>query len=239
MGNSKIRRMCMDGMLVGIFVVLAKLTIPAGPVRIAFSGLATVFATCYFGLADGLIVALLGETIIQLTSSYGIGPTTPLWLWSPSFRALVLGLIDLPFRRKGKHLDEHYVYYGLASILAGLMVTLANAGTEYLDALIIGYPFAVTLPILGMRVVSSLASCAAVAVLSLPLIRAIRKSQGDPLLRAFASKNALKQYLDGDAKEDERGDESGPGAQPLGQEFGEEHREEAQGERHDADEPKE
>ena len=205
MGNSRIRRMCMDGMLVGIFVVLAKLTIKAGPIHIAFSGLTGVFATCYFGMADGLIVALLGETIIQLTSSYGIGPTTPLWLWSPSFRALILGLFDLPFRKKGDHIDTHLVFYGIASLIAGLFVTLVNAGVEFLDAWIIGYSFAVTLPILGLRIVSSIVSCAAVAILSIPLLRTIRSTQGDPLKMASRQK-ALEKDLDGDAHEDGRGE---------------------------------
>ena len=197
--------MCMDGMLVGIFVVLAKLTIKAGPIHIAFSGLTVVFATCYFGMADGLIVALLGETIIQLTSSYGIGPTTPLWLWSPSFRALILGLFDLPFRKKGDHIDLHLVFYGIASLIAGLFVTLVNAGVEFLDAWIIGYSFAVTLPILGLRIVSSIVSCAAVAILSIPLLRTIRSTQGDPLKMASRQK-ALEKDLDGDAHEDGRGE---------------------------------
>ena len=205
MGNSRIRRMCMDGMLVGIFVVLAKLTIKAGPIHIAFSGLTVVFATCYFGMADGLIVALLGETIIQLTSSYGIGPTTPLWLWSPSFRALILGLFDLPFRKKGDHIDTHLVFYGIASLIAGLFVTLVNAGVEFLDAWIIGYSFTVTLPILGLRIVSSIVSCAAVAILSIPLLRTIRSTQGDPLKMASRQK-ALEKDLDGDAHEDGRGE---------------------------------
>ena len=195
----------MDGMLVGIFVVLAKLTIKAGPIHIAFSGLTVVFATCYFGMADGLIVALLGETIIQLTSSYGIGPTTPLWLWSPSFRALILGLFDLPFRKKGDHIDTHLVFYGIASLIAGLFVTLVNAGVEFLDAWIIGYSFAVTLPILGLRIVSSIVSCAAVAILSIPLLRTIRSTQGDPLKMASRQK-ALEKDLDGDAHEDGRGE---------------------------------
>lgn len=205
MGNSRIRRMCMDGMLVGIFVVLAKLTIKAGPIHIAFSGLTVVFATCYFGMADGLIVALLGETIIQLTSSYGIGPTTPLWLWSPSFRALILGLFDLPFRKKRDHIDLHIVFYAIASVIAGLFVTLVNAGVEFLDAWIIGYSFAVTLPILGLRIVSSIVSCAAVAILSIPLLRTIRSTQGDPLKMASRQK-ALEKDLDGDAHEDGRGE---------------------------------
>ena len=197
--------MCMDGMLVGIFVVLAKLTIKAGPIHIAFSGLTVVFATCYFGMADGLIVALLGETIIQLTSSYGIGPTTPLWLWSPSFRALILGLFDLPFRKKGDHIDTHLVFYGIASLIAGLFVTLVNAGVEFLDAWIIGYSFAVTLPILGLRIVSSIVSCAAVAILSIPLLRTIRSTQGDPL-KMVSRQKALEKDLDGDAHEDGRGE---------------------------------
>lgn len=232
--------MCMDGMLIGIFVVLAKLTIKAGPIRIAFSGLATVFATCYFGLGDGLIVAILGETIIQLTSSYGIGPTTPLWLWSPSFRALALGLIDLPFRKKGKHLDENILFYSLASILAGAIVTLANAGTEWLDALIIGYDPAVTWAILGVRMVSSVVSCALVAFLSIPLIRAIRKSQGDPLLQKLAlAQKSFEKDLQTDGKEDDASDKACPGLEETRQVFGKEDAQETKDERHDPNNPKE
>ena len=80
-----------------------------------------------------------------------------------------------------------------------------NAGVEFLDAWIIGYSFAVTLPILGLRIVSSIVSCAAVAILSIPLLRTIRSTQGDPLKMASRQK-ALEKDLDGDAHEDGRGE---------------------------------
>ena len=175
MGNSKVRRMCIDGMLVGIFFVLAKLTIKAEPIHIAFSGLAVIFATCYFGLGDGLIVALLGEFLIQMTSSYGIGPTTPLWVLPAAFRALIGGLFALPFRKKGENLDQHYVWYFIANLLAALFVTAANAGVQTLDALILGYSWAATIPLLAMRALSGLVSATVISIINIPLLRAIRK----------------------------------------------------------------
>ena len=179
MGNAKIRRMCIDGMLVAVFIVLAKFTIKVPPLHISFAGLAVVFATCYFGLKDGLIVAFLGEVVIQMTSSYGIGPTTPLWFWSPCFRALVIGLFDIIYRKKGDHIDSHPLVFGIASALAALVVTLVNAGVEVLDGLIIGYDPKVTLVLVGTRILSSFVTSIAITVLAIPLLRAIRKAHGE------------------------------------------------------------
>ena len=182
MGNSKIRRMCIDGMLIAVFIVLAKFTIKVPPLHISFASIAVVFATCYFGLADGFIVAFLGEVVIQMTSSYGIGPTTPLWFWSPAFRAIVIGLFDLPFRKKQDHIDLHPVVFGLVSFLAAITVTLTNAGVEVLDGLIIGYDPKVTLILVFGRILSSLVTSLVITLLSMPLLRAIRKAHGESRL---------------------------------------------------------
>ena len=182
MGNSKIRRMCIDGMLIAVFIVLAKFTIKVPPLHISFASIAVVFATCYFGLADGFIVAFLGEVVIQMTSSYGIGPTTPLWFWSPAFRAIVIGLFDLPFRKKQDHIDLHSVVFGLVSFLAAITVTLTNAGVEVLDGLIIGYDPKVTLILVFGRILSSLVTSLVITLLSMPLLRAIRKAHGESRL---------------------------------------------------------
>ena len=180
MGNSKIRRITMDGMMIAIFVVLAKFTIKAGPIHIAFSGLSVVFASIYFGLPDGLIVALLGETIIQLTSSYGITPTTPLWILPPAFRALSCGLFALPFRRKGEPLEKHLVFYTLAILIGAILVTLANAGVEWIDGKVMGYNPKLTYILILTRAGVGLVSATLVGLLCYPLLRAVRKFEPAP-----------------------------------------------------------
>ncbi len=175
MGNSKIRRITMDAMMVAIFVVLAKFTIKAGPIHIAFSGLSVVFASIYFGLPDGLIVALLGETVIQLTSSYGITPTTPLWILPPAFRALSAGLFALPFRKKGEALEQHIIFYILANLIGAILVTLSNAGVEWIDGQVMGYNPKLTYILILTRAGVGLVSATLVGLLCYPLLRAVRK----------------------------------------------------------------
>lgn len=171
--DSIIRRMCVDGMLVGLFVVLTLVNIKIGPmVRISFGSLPVVFASLLFGPLDGFIVACIGEFVCQVVN-YGFSLTTVLWVLVPGVRALFIGFISYLFKRKGRALEKHLVWYFATLIVASLLVTLANTGVSFLDAYLYEYPFTFVWLTNGIRALISLATAVVIGLICIPLVKAI------------------------------------------------------------------
>ena len=171
--DSLIRRMCADGMLVGLFVVLTLVNIKIGPmVRISFGSLPVVFSTLLFGPADGFIVAVLGEFICQ-TINYGFTLTTPLWVLVPGIRAIVIGLVSMLFKKKGIALERHPIPYFITLIFASLCVTCLNTLVSFLDALIFDYSFKIVWVTTLIRLGISLATAVAIGIVCVPLTKSI------------------------------------------------------------------
>ena len=172
-----IRRITGDGIMLAIYIVLATLTVKVTPnLQITFSGLAIIITCVVYGFADGLIVALLGSFVGQLTSTYGLTITTPIWMIPPVLRALVFGLSYELFLKKGIKLEDKRLLFFTFAILAGLVVTAANTGAIFLDAKIMEYPTSLALLEGIFRFVSSILSSIFIAFLSLPIIYALRNA---------------------------------------------------------------
>ena len=175
--NRTVLRICGDGMLLAIYIVLSLLTIRITPnFQITFTGLAVIIACVLYGMPDALLIAFLGAFIAQLRSSYGLTITTPIWIIPPMLRALVFGLpYDLLLKRNFK-LEDHKVLFIVIAIIAGLVTTGANTAAIYLDAKIIGYPVSMAFIESIFRFVSSIASSIAIAVISLPIVYALKSA---------------------------------------------------------------
>jgi ECF transporter S component (folate family) len=171
--DSLIRRMCADGMLTGLFVVLTLVNIKLGPmVRISFGSLPVVFASLLLGPLDGFLVALLGEFICQ-TVNYGFSLTTPLWVLVPGIRALVIGFVSSLYKKKGKALERHPLPYFSTLIVAALMVTCFNTLVSFLDALIFDYSFSIVWITTLIRFGISLATAIVIGFICIPLTKSI------------------------------------------------------------------
>lgn len=171
MMKNTIKRICGDGMLLAIYIVLSTLTVKLTPnLQITFTGLAIVMAIVLYGWADGLLIALLGSFVSQLRSAYGLTITTPIWMTPPILRAVVFGLIYQIYLKKGVKLQDKKVLFFVCVVISGLATTLANTGAIYLDAYIFGYPVAMAFIESIFRFVSSIASSIAIAGLTLPII---------------------------------------------------------------------
>ncbi len=171
--DSLIRRMCADGMLVGLFVVLTLVNVKIGPmVRISFGSLPVVFSALLFGPVDGLIVAVLGEFICQ-TINYGFSLTTPLWILVPGIRALVIGFVSSLFKKKGMALERHPLPYFATLVIAALCVTALNTLVSFLDALIFDYSFTIVWLTTLIRLGISIATSIAIGLVCIPLTKSI------------------------------------------------------------------
>jgi uncharacterized membrane protein len=174
MKRSLVYRMCLDAMFIALYFVLAKITLAFGNIHITLASLPIMISALLFGMGDTLTIAVLGEFLIQVFS-YGFSLTLPLWLIPPLIRGLVLSLVAFFYRRKGQELDRHYVAYYLTAIVAAILVTAANTGVLYLDALIIGYPLTLVWVETLIRFGVGILTAVIAAMLAHPLSEVIRR----------------------------------------------------------------
>ena len=170
-------RICGDGMLLAMYIVLSTLTVRITPnLQITFTGIAIIMASVLYGFPDAIFVALFGSFIAQLRGPYGLSITTPIWMIPPILRAVVFGLIYELYLKKGIRLEDKRGLYITFAIIAGLITTIANTGAIYLDAKIFGYSASIAILESIFRFVSSVASSIFIALLSLPIIYALKNA---------------------------------------------------------------
>ena len=174
MKRSLVYRISLQAMFIALYFVLAKISLSFGNLQITLASLPILISALLLGFSDPLIIAALGELLIQVFS-YGIGLTTPLWLLAPVARAFVFAVVVALARKKGFEIDHRgWLYYSTA-IGAALIVTAINTGVLFLDALIVGYPFSFVWLETVLRFVSGIITAAVVAGLAHPLAEALRR----------------------------------------------------------------
>jgi uncharacterized membrane protein len=173
MKRSLVYRMSIDAMFIALYFVLARITLAFGNVHLTFASLAIVVSALLFGVGDTVVIAVLGEFLIQVFG-FGFSLTLPLWLLPPLLRAVILGVVAEIYRRKGDELDHHLVIYYLTALGAALVVTAANTGVLFLDALIIGYPASIVWLETLIRFGVGLLTAVLVSAASHPLADALR-----------------------------------------------------------------
>jgi uncharacterized membrane protein len=181
-----ISRMSMDAMFMALYFVLAGASFPIGNIRLTLASLPLVFVAVVLGPVDTLVVAALGELLIQVFR-YGFSITLPLWLLAPIFRGLIIALVASLFRKKGEMLDHHpWVYYPTV-LFASVVATGINTLCLYLGAIIIGYPVSIVWLETLIRFGVGVASAVLVALAVHPLADAIRRFR--PSLAPLTRKN--------------------------------------------------
>ena len=172
-----ISRICGDGMLLAMYIVLSTLTVRLTPnLQIAFTGLTVIMAVVLYGLPDAILIAALGSFIGQARGAYGLSITTPLWMVPPILRAVVFGIAYEIFLKKGIKLEDKKVLFIVFAIIAGLVTTIANTGAIFLDAMIFEYPVSMAVVESIFRFVSSILSSVFIALVTLPIIYALKNA---------------------------------------------------------------
>jgi uncharacterized membrane protein len=167
-------RISIDAMFIALYFALSKATFPIGNIHLTLASLPVVVASLTFGVGDTLMVALLGEFMVQIFS-YGFAITLPLWLIGPLLRGLIISFASLSFRRKGKALERHSLIFYSVIVLAAVVTTAANTLALYLDALIIGYPITIVWLETLIRFCVGIGSAVLVGLLAKPLVFALRR----------------------------------------------------------------
>lgn len=181
-----VRRMVFDAMLVALFVVLSFLNVRIGNVfKIGLSSFATIMAAILLGPVDGFLVGCIGEFLEQLLT-YGLTPTTVLYLIGPGARGLVLGLVLLLFAHGTSAyitaLDRKRPYaLGTALILSSFAQTMLNTLANYVDSKLFGwYSPEIVFGSLAARTIVGFAQTFVFAGLAVTVLHALRNSRFIP-----------------------------------------------------------
>ena len=159
------KRLVLDAMLIGLYVLLGFGKIPIGNMlRVNLASFSVIVCAVTFGPVDGLVVGFMGEFLSQILGPYGLTPTTVLWALPEAARGLALGLAVVLLSRKKENLATKQgaamVIYLLACVVTGVIASLLNTFALYVDSKMFGYyneymVFGVLMVRLGIAVVMS------------------------------------------------------------------------------------
>lgn len=174
--RAHLRRIVFDAMLVALFVVFSTLLSFKTPwFEVSLVGLPILLCAYLYGWADALLVAALGSFVEQLTSQYGLSPTTPIWMAPVMLLALVASLGFFLTKKSGGALWAIL----LTVIVAELVLTCANTAALYLDGYIWQYPVKALHLLLPTRLINggvrTVISCVLVPLLLPPLRHVLRR----------------------------------------------------------------
>ena len=168
------QQLCNDAMLIAIYFVLAKLTIPIGNLHITLASLPIVVLAVLQGPGHACLVAFLGEFVIQALGRYGLTLLTPLWCLPPTLRALVVGL-GCRWLCKGRE-REHMVSFFAVTIVAAMLTTVANTLVIWFEATIYGYyTWVYVFGQFLVRLLTGVVTAVVVSILALPVVRVLRR----------------------------------------------------------------
>lgn len=114
------------GVMAALAIVLEKFSFPKGNsyLKFTFYGLPLMLVGCMYGGRVGIICAIVSSFISQLTSEYGLTPTTPLWMLAPIAWGGISGLTFYFLKRKNK-LSNMFIVSFVTSIVATVLNTIA------------------------------------------------------------------------------------------------------------------
>lgn len=130
----KIKKITIIALFVSIFVIFSKFLTFAPYVnfKISFKAMVIYISSILMNMKEGVIIALLGELLNQITSEYGITITTILWIL-PYVIIAILSNIVL------KKIYKNVKFELLTIISLNILLTILNTIVIYIDSKIFGY----------------------------------------------------------------------------------------------------
>ena len=148
------RNVAYISMLVALYLVLAVLT----PVKVlnfkfTFEAFPILIGGFLFGAKEGFLIGSLGSFLYQiLLSSYGLTPTTLLWILPHSVSGLLVGYLS---EKLNFNLNNKSIF--LISTASAILVTCLNTLALYIDSKIFGYySFALVFSTIGFKFIAGI-----------------------------------------------------------------------------------
>ncbi|MCI9187074.1 MAG: folate family ECF transporter S component [Oscillospiraceae bacterium] len=171
-----VNTLCTLALLTAMMVLLSlTLAVRTDYFKLTFGSLPVVLAAMLFGPLEGIVVAVLGEFMVQLLT-FGLMPTTVIWILPPAIRAVVVGLAAVQLRKTGVPLERRPALCYIVCIAGAVLTTTGNTLGMWLDSLVYHTSFSAALFIAPARYVSGVVTAAVIATLSMPLVHLLRRS---------------------------------------------------------------
>ena len=175
MSKLKVNALCRTAVMVAMYVLLNLISIRAGNLRITFASLPVVTASLLFGPLEGGLVALLGEFLNQLLS-FGLTPTTLIWVLPPVARGLVIGTVAVRMWREGRLLDRRPAVCYAVCLLGAAATTLCNTAAIWMDSVIYGYyTFLLVFGDALLRFATGMVTAVVITTVAIPLVHLLRR----------------------------------------------------------------
>ena len=179
--RNKTKRMATNAMLAALYFTLSMLAVPVGGLKLTFEHLPVIMAAVMFGPVDALVIGGLGELANQMMT-YGLTPTTVLWMTPAMFRGLSMGLC-------AKYLSKYVgadaviekklpIAFLVTCVVSGLICSLLNTFTLYVDSKMYGYySYALVFGVFWIRMAASAVSSVLMAAAGKPVLAAMKKAK--------------------------------------------------------------
>ena len=178
--KTNVVRMTVNAMLVALYIVLSLplMTINVGGLKFTFEHFPVVLSAVVFGPFEALAVGTLGELINQLTT-FGITPTTILWILPIAVRGICVGVCYKSLKNKiqDSMLVKHSVLFIMICVVSGLLSSCLNTVALYVDSKLFGYyTYELVFGVLLMRLVLSIITSVVMGFIITPVLYALRRA---------------------------------------------------------------
>lgn len=173
-------RIVMNAVMIGVYIALSYFAIQIGGLKITFEHFPVVLCAVLFGPVDAMLVGGIGELINQLFT-FGLTPTTALWILPIVVRGLVLGLCSKLFKREMGHsaiLEKQVpVMFVIVCVISGVLSSCINTVAFYVDSKMFGYySYALVFGALFMRIVLSCITSVIISISVKAVLHALHKA---------------------------------------------------------------
>ena len=175
-------RLTINAMLIAIYIVLSLpiMTLNVGGLKLTFEHFPVVLSAILFGPIDGIIVGAIGELINQMTT-FGITPTTALWILPIVLRGFLVGMGSVLLKRYMKLeaiiQKKVPILFLIVCVLSGICSSCFNTLALYVDSKMFGYySEALVFGALSMRITMSVITSVLMVFIIKPILHALKKA---------------------------------------------------------------
>ena len=168
------KRIAINAVLIATYIAISLLAFNLGPFKFTFEAFPVIVCAVIYGPIDAMLVGGVGELINQLFT-FGLTPTTLLWLLPILMRGLMIGLFAKTW--KSITAKKNKVAFLGVCVVAAVVHSLLNTLALYVDSKMFGYYTQVLVfGALFVRVLASVITAAIMALATMAVVKALKKS---------------------------------------------------------------